>query len=484
MRTRSIAGFAGALLLGACSLAPPYRPPPLDVPTAYKEDGPWRPAQPSDALARGPWWRCFGDATLDRLEGRLDAANPDLAAAAARYDEARAFAARAQAGLFPQVVAGASLSTNKQSADRPLRRAGSPNYFGANELDAQASYEIDLWGKIRNQASAGKAQAQASAADLASARLSLEAELASDYFSLRGLDADARLLSDTVQAYQKARDLTQRLFDGKLVGSMDMSRAEAQLRSAEAAAADVAGRRALLEHAVAVLAGEPPASLSLPPEPSIPAPPEIPTGVPSALLQRRPDIASAERTMKAANAQIGVARAAFYPSLSISALGGTQATTLNLLSAANSFWAVGPSVSLPLFEGGALKANESAAYARFRETSADYRSVVLKAFGEVEDNLALLHWLGEESAQEDAAVTASQHTLDVALTLYREGADSYLEVVTAQTPLLQAQQAVLDLRTRRVLASIALIRALGGGWTAADLPSATRAIELAPDLTG
>jgi len=475
-----LAAASLGLLLGACSMAPAYQPPPLPIPPAYKEDGPWRPAQPADGQPRGPWWARFGDADLNRLEPQLDAANPDLAAAVARYDQARAFAARAESGLLPQLDAQGELSANKQSAHRPLRSSGSsqPTYYGANQIGGVASYEVDFWGQIRNQVTAGKALAQASAAGLASARLSLETELASDYFALRGLDADAKLLDDTVDAYQKALELTQRLFDGKLVSSMDVSRAQTQLETARAQASDVAGRRAMLEHAVAILVGQPPAAFSLPARPDVAPAPAIPTGLPSDLLQRRPDIASAERQMMAANAQIGVARAAFYPSLSINALGGTQSTDLNLLSAANSFWAVGPNVSLPIFDGGLLKAQESTAWARFRETSADYRSTVLKAFAEVEDNLAQLHWLGQETSQEDAAVQAAQHTLDVALNLYRQGADSYLDVVTAQTPLLQAQQQALDLRTRRVLAAVGLIRALGGGWDTIDLPSSAQAAKL------
>ncbi len=485
MKAHRLAAGAGfVLLLGACSFAPDYRPVLVATPPAYKEAGPWGPAKPLDGSARGPWWARFGDQGLDRLEPRIEAANSDLASAVARYDQARAYAARAQAGLFPVIDAGAGLSIAKQSATRPLRGAASPNYYGANQLDVQAGYEIDLWGRLRNQATAGQALAQASAADTASARLSLQAELAGDYFALRGLDADAKLLDDTVEAYQKERDLTQQLFDGKIVSSMDVSRAETQLQSARADVSDIAARRALLEHAIAVLVGEPATAFSLAPDPSDASPPEIPTGVPSALLQRRPDIASAERQMMAANAQIGVARAAFYPALSIGAVGGTQSTGLNLLSAANSFWAVGANLSLPLFNGGALKADESAAWAKARQTSADYRSTVLRAFAEVEDNLALLRWLGQESKQESGAVNAAQHTLDVAMTLYRQGADSYLEVVTAQTPLLQAQKRALDLQTRRMLSAVALVRALGGGWDTAELPSASEAIKLAPNTTG
>ena len=479
MQARIILALGIGALLTGCNLAPDYHPPLIATPAAYKESGPWQPAQPSDSLGRGAWWERFGDETLNGLEAKIDTANPGLAAAVARYDQARALAAVAEAGLYPQVNLGASFSANRQSDNRPLRGAASPSQYGANQLNAQAGYEIDLWGKIRNEAAAGTALAQASAADLATVRLSLQAELASDYLTLRGLDADAKLLTDTVDAYQKARDLTERLFDGKLVSSMDVSRAETQLRLAKAQVSDIASRRAVMEHAIAVLVGQPAGSFSLPAR-VVPFPiPTIPTGLPSTLLQRRPDIAEAERTMMAANAEIGVARAAFYPSVSLNFLGGTQSTNLNLASMANSFWSVGPNISLPLFNGGALDAEESAAYAKFRETNADYRQTVLNAFADVEDSLALLHWLGAESDDEDAAVKAAQHTLDVALNLYRQGADSYLEVVTAQTPLLQAQQTAIDLQTRRLLADVGLVRALGGGWDAQSLPTDREAAKLA-----
>lgn len=475
--------LVSSLALSACALAPDYHPPVVATPAAYEETGPWSTAKPADDLSRGPWWERFGDQTLNSLEQQVDAASPTLAAAVARYDQARALAGQARAGRFPQISAGGSLSMNRQSDDRPLRGPTSPSHYDANQLDTQASYELDFWQRARNRAIAGTALAQAGAADVASAKLGLQAELANDYFALRGLDADADLLARTVTEYRKARDLTQRMFDGKIVGGIDVSRAETQLAAAEAQAQDVASRRAVFEHAIAVLVGQPPASFSLPRQSLLANVPEIPVGVPSTLLQRRPDIASAERKMAAANAEIGIARAAFYPTLSLGILGGTQATNLNLLSAANGFWALGPSVSLPIFQGGALKAKESGAYARFRETAAVYRSTVLDAFAEVEDNLALLNWLGQETSSEDRAVASAQRTLDLALNLYRHGIDSYLKVVTAQTPLLDAQRRALDLRTRRLQAAIALVRALGGGWSEGDLPTPSQARALAANAT-
>ena len=468
-----------AVLLGGCNLAPDYHVPRVVVSTAYKETGPWKPARPMDNLPRGAWWQQYGDRTLDELEARIDTANPNLAAAVARYDQARAFAAEAAAGLYPQVQLGASLSTNKQSKDRPLRGATQPNYYGANTLDAIASYEIDFWGKLRNQAAAGAASAQASAADLATIHLGLQAELATNYLLLRGLDADIALLADTVNAYQKALDLTVRRFEGKIASGMDVSRAQTQLYTVRALLSDTSAKRALLEHAIAALVGEPASDFSIPVRAVSIQPPDVPTGIPSELLQRRPDIASAERAVSAANSGIGVARAAFYPSFSLNLIGGTQSTELNLFSGPNSFWSLGPSVSLPLFTGGALEAQESVAYANFRQASANYRATVLNAFLEVEDNLALRNWLGREYTDEEAATKAAQHTLEIALNLYRDGAESYLEVVTAQTALLQTQQTALDIHTRLLAANVGLIRALGGGWDTADLPSDHEATELA-----
>ena len=467
-----------AATLAACNLAPDYHPPHVDVPATYKEAGPWQPAAPSDDAPRGAWWERFGDPTLNRLEPQIETANPDLAATVARYDQARAFAAEAQAGLDPQVSLGASLSANRQSQNRPLRGTTQPNFYTASQVAASASYEIDFWGKLRNEAKAGTALAQASAADLATMRLSLQSELATDYLSLRGLDADSKLLTDTVGAYQKALDLTQTLFQGKIVSSLDVSRAQTQLDTAKAQLSEIASKRALMEHATATLVGQPASTFSIPNEVPPFTLPDVPASVPSTLLQRRPDIAAAERTVAAANNEIGVARAAFYPSFSLDLLAGFQSGGLNLLSLPNSFWSVGPDVTLPLLDGGKLDAEEAMAYAQFREAGADYRSTVLAAFQQVEDNLALLHWLGQEAADEAAGVTAAQHTLDVALNLYKQGVSSYLEVVTAQTALLQAQQTLLDLQTRRLTADVGLIRGLGGGWKSTDLPSEAAATKL------
>ena len=473
MNPRRLLAFAGCTLaLGACDLAPPYHPPVMAIPASFKEAGPWRQARPLDGQPRGAWWAEFADRTLDSLEAQVDAANPDLAAAEAGYAQARALAAQAEAGLVPWVSGGGSLSANKQSADRPLRSASQPTYYGTNTIYLQASYELDLWGRVRNLVASGKAQAQAGAATLESVRLILHAELASDYILLRGLDAEIKLLADTAGAYTRALELTRNRAEGLIASGLDVARAETQLDTAQAQQSDAIARRAVLEHAIARLVGQAASTFSLPQNVTPIALPDIPPGLPSALLLRRPDIAAAERHAAAANALIGVAEAAFYPTLTIGLGGGIQDTRLNLLSLPNSFWSVGPAISLPIFNGGFLRAREAGAKAQFDAAAAEYKGTVLDAFQEVEDNLARLHWLAQEAREEDAAVAAAQKELDLSMNLYRDGAVSYLEVVTAQTAALDAQRAALDLRTRRLSASIGLIRALGGGWSAARLPGA------------
>jgi NodT family efflux transporter outer membrane factor (OMF) lipoprotein len=481
MAARLFAVAGCAVALAACDLAPAYRPPAVTVPTAFKEEvvakpgrqakiGPWQPAQPSDAAPRGPWWEAYRDPELNRLEAQVDVANQTLAATVAVYDQARAFAQEAEAGLYPTVGVGGTITTNKQSTRRPLRSANQPNYYGANTIGAQANYEVDVWGRVRDFVAAGKASAQASAADLELLRLSLHAELANNYVTLRGLDEQIRLLNDTVTAYRRALTLVQNRFRGDIASGVDVAQAETQLASAKAQISDVMSRRQLLEHAIATLIGQPAPTFSLA-ESAVQIPqPNVPAGLPSTLLQRRPDVAAAERQAASANQLVGVARAAFYPSFSLSATGGLQSTGVNLFSLPYSFWSLGPSVSLPLFEGGLRRAELAGAKAAFESAAAQYRATVLNAFQDVEDNLALLRWLRQATKDEDAAVTAAQRSVSMALTLYRDGAENYLQVITAQTAALQAEQTALDLRTRRLQASIGLIRATGGGWTTADLP--------------
>ncbi len=467
MKYPALWALAPALLLAACELAPAYRPPIVSVPVAYKEAGDWRPAAPRDDY--GPWWRSFGDPTLDSLEPQVDVANQDLAAARAAYLQARTYVAEAQSALYPHIGSEATISDNRQSDNRPLRGSNEPDYYGANTVEAEASYEVDLWGRIRDTIILRKAEVQASQADLAAVRLSVEAELARDYLRLRGLDREAKLLRDTVAAYQDALKLTQDRLKGKIGAPIDVARAEVQVDNAKAQLADIAGPRALLEHAIATLTGRPASNFTIPPVAHGMIIPVIPHGVPSTLLERRPDIAAAERETAAANESIGVARTAFYPRFTINLLAGEQDTGFNLLDLSNSLWSVGPTVYLPLFDAGKRQAQLDATEAAYLRTVAHYRGTVLKAIQEVEDNLALLHSLRNVAADVEASAGSAKRASDLALTAYRDGASNYLDVITAQTAALDAQRAALIVATRRYEASVGLILALGGDWSVDDL---------------
>lgn len=458
-----------ALLLAACDLAPAYHPPVVEVPAHFKEAGNWKLAQPLDDQPHGEWWRSFKDPLLNKLEPEVEAANPDLAAALANYLQSRDYVAQAQAAFYPTVSHETDLSYNKQSANRPLRSADEPTYYGANTIGIQASYEVDLWGRIRDLVKSAQAQAQASKADLESVRISLQAELARDYVSLRGLDRETKLLRDTVNAYQAALDLTRERLAGKIGAPIDVARAEVQLEDAKALLADVIGPRAAYEHAIATLIGQPASTFSIPATDKPMAIPTFPPGFPSNLLERRPDIAAAERQTAAANESIGVARAAFFPTLTLNGMAGEQDTGLNLLSLPNSLWSVGPTVYLPLFDGGLRHAQLAAAEAAYLQTVAHYRSVVLHAIQEVEDDLANIRSFRIEGADDVVAARSAQRASDLALTAYREGATNYLDVVTAQTAALDAERAMIAVETRRLQMSVALILALGGDWSAAEL---------------
>jgi len=470
---RSMAVFICVLTAtsGGCSFAPRYELPELTAPPAFKETGPWTEATPKDQISHGSWWMLYGDADLDSLEARIEGSNPTLAEAAARYEQAMALAREASAAVYPSVGLGAALTNNRQSDNRPLRSRGQPDIYDANTVDGAVGYELDLWGRVRNLTAAAKAESQASAADLETVRLSLEAELADDYINLRGLDLESRLLTEAVADFSRALDLTEVRHSGGVASGLDVSRAEDQLESARAQVSEVAAQRALYEHAIASLEGTPATSFSIAPAQRDLNLPHLPTGLPSTLVERRPDVAAAERKAAAANKEIGVAKAAFFPDVTLSGLGGFQnAGGNNLISAPNAIWSVGPALAFTLFDGGRRHAELQRARAYFDETSADYRAQVLRAFQDVEDNLALLNHLAREATSEEHALTAARYTESIALTRYRQGAVTYLDVVTAQSARLDAERSALNLRTRQLKASLELIRALGGGWTTKDLP--------------
>ena len=475
------------LLLGACNFAPAYAPPVVEMPKQFKEGGAgpaFEEARPCDDKPRGPWWKSFNDRVLDALEPKIDEANQDLAGALAALDHARAYVAKAQAALLPTVNLNNSYSANKQSAHRPLRKSdrpfsvdnqiesyldgrpvNEPDHYGDNLLTLQSSYEVDLWGRVRNSVALGEANAESSAAQMQSVRLSLQAELARNYLALRGLDSEIKLLNDTVDAYRRALVLTKTRVEGQIASPEDEARAQAQLEFAKAQLVDVMAQRALLEHAIATLIGKPASSFALSPAPLLNGAPAVPAGVPSTLLERRPDIAAAERQVAAANAEIGIARAAFFPRLTIKLSGGTEDTGLSLLNMRNSIWSVGPAITLPIFDGGARKADLAGAEAVYMQTVAHYRGSVLQAIQEVEDNLSTLRWLAKELRSMETGAAAAEKVLGISLTLYRDGATNYLDVVTAQTAALEAERSVLSLKTRRVEADVALMVALGGGWS-------------------
>jgi NodT family efflux transporter outer membrane factor (OMF) lipoprotein len=445
-----------------------------EVPTAavYKEAGPWTPAQPADGLPRGKWWKLYGDAELNALQTQLTEHSPDLAAALARYNQAKAFSDQQRSGLFPSLLAGSDAERDGLSNTRPQRPANAANNYTAFTVGLQANYELDLWGRIRNEVAAAQDQAQASGADLESARLSLQAELTDDYIVLRGLDRQIALLNETVSAYTKALALTQARHDGGIAAGLDVARARTQLDASRSLVEQTLAQRALSEHAIAALIGDSASEFSIEPRLVPIALPDVPVGVPSTLVERRPDIAAAERRIGASNASVGVARAAFFPAITLSAALGYQSTQAgSWITAPNTFWSIGPSLLFSLFDAGKRTAQVAQAQAALDESGSLYRGVVLTAFQQVEDSLALAHHYGIAATDEHSAMTAAERSLELSMTQYREGATSYLDVVTSQTVTLQTELAALDLDTRELRASVQLIRALGGGWTSAQIPS-------------
>jgi NodT family efflux transporter outer membrane factor (OMF) lipoprotein len=461
------------LALAGCTVGPKYTKPTTQVPAEYKEaSANFKAAQPRDEIAKGKWWEVYGDPQLNIFEEQVTLSNQNLKAEAEVFAQAQAAIRVQRAPLYPSVTAGINGSQNRQSQTSPTFGPTSPVNYGFIQLPAQVSWEPDLWGRVRRSVEAARSEAQATAADLANLELSLHAELAVDYFELRGLDTEKRLLDSTVVSYQEALDLTQSRYRGGIASAVDVAQAQTQLETTRAEDADVDVQRAAFEHAIAVLTGKPPYELTLPLLPLNTPPPAIPPGLPSELLERRPDIAAAERRVQEANAQIGVAKAAYFPTITLGGAGGYESQRLgNLLSGASGFWSLAGSASELIFDGGARRGITQEAWAAFNESVDNYRQTTLTAFQEVEDNLSALRVLEGEAKTEDAAVAAAQHSLDLSNSRYRGGVANYLEVTTAQSAALADEVTAVDILTRRMTASVQLIEALGGGWNVSQIPA-------------
>ena len=470
MRAAACLALAAGCALGGCSLAPHYQRPATPVPPeSYKELGDWKVATPADATPRGAWWTMFGDEDLNQLESRASNANQSLKAALARLDEAHAATRIARAGYFPTIDAQASATRQRASVNSPGYAQGSNPNYNTFVVGGDLSYEIDLFGRIRNTVAGARATEQATAGDAATLNLAVHAELATDYFSLRGLDAQQQLLDRTVADYAKALDLTRNLYQGGAAALSDVQLAQAQLETARTQAEDTRLRRAQTEHAIAVLVGAVATGFHLEARPlaSVVAIPPVDPGLPSQLLERRPDVAAAERRVAAANAAIGVARAAYFPVFSLAGTAGQASTqSSNWLSAPSRYWSIGPQGVLTVFDAGLHAAQSAAAHASYDEQVANYRGTVLAAYQDVEDNLAALRQLALEDVSQAAAVTATQGALEQALFRYKGGVVTYLEVVTTENAALAARLAAVDIETRRISATVLLVRALGGDWQA------------------
>ena len=494
MQLRLLLCSAVVALLAGCKVGPDYVRPVAASSPLYKELPPqayekrdeiWKPAQPSDGMLRTRWWELFGDAELNALEQQVDGANQDLKAAEARFHAARALVGLARSGEFPTVGASPAISSLRDSPNGPYFPSLNASATGDLVLPVDLSYEIDLWGRIRRSVAAAGEKAQASAADLESVRLSLHAEIAIDYFDLRAADAQQRLLADTVKAYSDSLQLTEDRLEGGASPESDVAQAKTQLDTARVQATDIMVQRAQYEHAIAVLTGQPPATFELPAAPLESAPPTIPVGIPSELLERRPDIAAAERRAAVANEQIGIAIAAYYPSLSLNGIAGFESSALNTwFNWPSRFWAVGLSIDQTIFDGGRRHAKNEAARAQYDAAIADYRQTTLTAFQQVEDNLAALRILERESEQQDEAVDAAQNALRIFTDRYIGGRDNYLQVITAQTEYLDNERNQVEIRRRRMDASVLLVKALGGGWTASTLPTLGELVHPPADRSG
>src|SRR6266498_2202089 len=460
--------------LAACSVGPNYVRPPFETPSACKEAQAWKQAEPRDERPRGNWWEVFNDGELDALVTQVAITNQTIKGAEARVREARALTQAARAAFFPIVTANASATRSSSRGGTIV--GGSVDSSGGvrnnYNVALDINWEIDLWGRVRRTVEASEATAEASAADLESAKLSAQAQLAEDYFLLRAQDAQVRLLNDTVAAYERSLQLTRNQYAVGVVGRADVAQAETQLKSTQAQAIDATVQRAQLEHAIAILIGKPPAEFSLVAETVPTVFPVIPVELPSELLERRPDIAAAERRAAAANAQIGVAESAFFPSLTLSATGGFQSSVLSqLFSLPSRYWSLGPALAQIIFDAGLRRAQTAQAIATYEENVANYRQTVLTGFQEVEDNLAALKILEQEATVQDEAVKAARESLAIVLNQYRAGTANYLAVVVIQAAALNNERTAISILGRRLTASVALIKALGGGWK--EAPAAT-----------
>ncbi len=467
----SLFAVAAATMLAGCMVGPDYVRPTAPEAPAFKEAAGWKVGEPRDLAPKGAWWDAFGDPELDALAREVEVNNQSVQVVAARVREAQAAVSVARAPLFPTLDANASAVRRSQSGT-----AGGASVSNNYNAALEAGWELDLWGRIRRGVEASTATAQASAADLAGATLAAQALLAQDYLLLRVQDAEIALLKSTVAAYETSLTLTKNQYAAGVVARGDVAQAEAQLAATKAQLLDAGVARAQLEHAIAVLVGKPPAQVSIAPRQFAPVFPQIPVALPSELLERRPDIAAAERRTAAANAEIGVAQAAFFPSLSLSAVGGVQSSALgDLLTLPARYWALGPAlVSQVIFDAGLRQAQKEQAIAVWDETVASYRSTVLGGFQEVEDNLAALSILEREAAVQDEAVKAARESVTIATNQYKAGTANYLAVVVLQTAALNIERTALGILGRRLASSVALIKALGGGWSATALAQAAR----------
>jgi len=458
------------LSLAGCAVGPKYKTPPVPAPPAYKEIGNWKMAQPSNQNLGGNWWEIFQDPQLNALEAQISVSNQNLKAAAAQYQEARAALRYARADYYPTISTAPSGTRQRYSDNRPGSAARGIT-FNDFVFPVDLSYQVNAWGRVSKNVESYREQAQASAADLAVVNLTLHADLAIDYFAARTLDAEEKLLQDTVAQYQQALDLNEERYSGGLASEVEVEQARTIFETTQAQLVDVGVARAQYEHAAAVLVGKAPADFSLPPLPLTTPPPPIPVGIPSELLERRPDIAAAERRVASSNAQVGLAKTAYYPLVNIVASGGLESGTISTLAQGPSaFWSVGAAALFTVFDGGKRHALNDEAKAAYDSSVASYRQTVLTAFQQVEDNLAALRVLEQEAGVQATAVQSAQRSLDLSNTRYEGGVTSYLEVITAQNASLSDEVTAVNILGRRMASAVLLIEALGGGWDRLSLP--------------